>query len=133
MADDEPDNIAASVDDLAGALAKPVRPKDLPAYSIYTPSPLTGVSPKRRQKLHLLMNVVDRILKSDPHPKYDLSLYLPGTMTDPIVRNDLFPSEVYAKNLERIATSPVNFAFLNPRCHGVGQEIEISRGCGTPV
>lgn len=125
----------AEVDDLYGGAEilsseVPVGLEPAQCYSVYGAGPLTRMDDSAKIELSQCFDIIERVLNEVRQGACHLDLFRPAKHTDPVTREDVRPYEVYAKNLAEAATSIALFAFVEPPCLGVGEEVLISAGCG---
>lgn len=94
----------------------------------YVASALTNLPPEVRGHVAFTTDAIARTCKG-----FDLYVYQPRKATDPIVHAKISPEAVYELDRKRILDADVLIVLANQPSFGVGQEIEIAGGMGTPT
>jgi len=94
----------------------------------YIATALTGVSVDAREAL---MFVAKQIV--DSAKQYDLYVYQPRIVTDPVVKSNIDAASVYRLDRERVLRADVLVLVANTTSFGVGQELEIATAASIPV
>ena len=111
------------LESIAENVADPIKP-----LHGYVASALTGLSPDIRENVAFITNAVARACKA-----FDLYVYQPRKVTDPIVHSDIKPEAVYELDRKRVLATDVLVILMNHPSFGVGQEIEIAASRGVPT